>query len=357
MFSKVNAESEIVIIDDVPLNLRLLASCLRASGLNNIRTFSDSTEGLAWLQSNPWNLLLLDLHMPAPDGFEILDRLKERSRIESPIIIVTAMNDPQSRRQGLEMGASDFICKPIDLPEVLLRVRGCLELAQTTRLLRDANGELERKVERRTVQLEAGYQAIIKSLGRAASYRDHDAGNHTRRIGDSAAMLAKAIGMPRQWCELIRMAAPMHDIGEIGIEDALLQKNGALTALEREVMQEHPRIGYEILHGEIASPLTDLAAEIALAHHERWDGSGYPNRLQGESIPLSGRIVAICDVYDALRMPRPYKHAWSIERSREYLCEQAGQLFDPQLVDIFCNLLDEVEQWDVVVEPAEFRGP
>ncbi|WP_191487140.1 HD domain-containing phosphohydrolase [Pseudomonas sp. FEN] len=353
MFSKVGAESEIVIIDDVPVNLRLLDSCLRASGLNNIRTFSDSTEGLAWLQANPWDLLLLDLYMPVLDGFEILERLKQRSRIESPIIIVTALNDPKNRRKGLELGANDFISKPIDLPEVLLRVRSCLELAQTTRLLRDANGDLERKVERRTAQLEAGYQSIIKSLGRAASYRDHDTGSHIRRIGDSAAMLAKACGMPRQWCELIRMAAPMHDVGEIGIEEAILQKPGPLTAQEREVMQEHPRIGYELLHDNNGSPLTELAAEIALAHHERWDGSGYPNRLQGEAIPLSGRIVAICDVYDALRMPRPYKQVWSVERSREYLCEQAGRHFDPQLVDIFCGLLDAVEELDVTARRAQ----
>ncbi|MPQ67317.1 MULTISPECIES: HD-GYP domain-containing protein [Pseudomonas] len=343
MFSKVNTESEIVIIDDVSLNHRLLESCLRAYGLRNIRTFSDSAEGLTWLQSNPWDLLLLDLYMPAPDGFEILDRLKQRSRTESPIIIVTALNDPQNRRKGLEMGANDFVCKPIDLPEVLLRVRSCLELAQATRLLREANVELERKVERRTAQLEASYQAIANSLGRAASYRGNDTLNHVRRIGDCAALLAKAVGMSRQWCELIRLAAPMHDVGNIGIEDAILRKPGVLTAREREIMQDHPRIGYEVLRDNNGSPVTDLAAEIALAHHERWDGTGYPNRLQSEAIPLSARITAICDVYEALRMPRPYREAWSAERSQEYLCEQAGRHFDPQLVDIFCGLLDEIE--------------
>ncbi|NWD06338.1 response regulator [Pseudomonas gingeri] len=344
MFSMLNAESEVVIIDDVAVNLHLLESCLRASGLTNIRTFSDSGEGLAWLQIHRWDLLLLDLYMPSPDGFEILERLKQRSRIESPIIIVTALNDPKNRRRGLEMGANDFICKPIDLPEVLLRVRSCLELAQTTRLLRDANADLERKVERRTAQLEAGYQAILKSLGRVAGYADHDAGNHTRRVGDSAALLAKAVGMPRQWCDLIRMAAPMHDMGNVGVATAILQKPGELSVLEREAMQEHSRIGHDLLHDDNGSAITDLAAQIALAHHERWDGSGYPNCLQGEAIPLPARIVAICDVYDALRMTRPYRQAWSVERAREHLCEQAGEHFDPLLVDIFCNMLDEIEQ-------------
>lgn len=343
MFSKINAESKIVIIDDVATNLRLLDSCLRAVGLHNISTFTNSSEGLDWLLSNAWDLVLLDLDMPTPDGFEILERLKQRNRTESPIIIVTALNDQQSRRKGLESGANDFISKPIDLPEVLLRVRNCLELAQAARLLRDANGELERKVELRTTQLASSYKAISSSLSRAASFRDDETGSHIDRIGDSAAMLAKAIGMPQQWCELIRMAAPMHDIGKIGIEDAILQKPGALTPAEREIMQEHSRIGYEILHDPNGSPLTDLAAEIALAHHERWDGTGYPSGLRGKEIPLSARIVAICDVYDALRMPRSYKQAWDVERSRNYIIEHAGSHFDPFLVDIFCNLFDEID--------------
>ncbi|VVM43084.1 Cyclic di-GMP phosphodiesterase response regulator RpfG [Pseudomonas fluorescens] len=348
MFSKIKAESKIIIIDDVATNLRLLDSCLRAFGLQNITTFSNPAEGLDWLLSNHWDLVLLDLDMPAPDGFEILERLKERDRTESPIIIVTALNDPKNRRKGLERGANDFVSKPIDLPEVLLRVRSCLELAQAARLLRDANNELERKVVLRTAQLASSYKAIIGSLSRAASYRDNDTGSHISRIGQSAAMLAKAIGMPPQWCELIRMAAPMHDVGKIGIEDAILQKPGALTPAEREVMQEHARIGYEILHDLNGSPVTDLAAEIALAHHERWDGTGYPNGLEGENIPLSARIVAICDVYDALRMTRPYKAAWDVERSRQFIIEQSGKQFDPLLVDLFCSLFDELEQLRLV---------
>mgnify|MGYP001038197538 CR=1 FL=1 len=347
MFTKINAESKIVIIDDVATNLRLLDSCLRAVGLSNVTTFSDSAEGLDWLLSNHWDLLLLDLDMPAPDGFEILERLNTRNRTESPVIIVTALSDQQNRRKGLEKGANDFISKPIDLPEVLLRVRNCLELAQAAKLLRDVNGELERKVELRTVQLASSYKAISSSLSRAASYRDDDTGNHIIRIGESAALLAKAIGMPAQWCDTMRMAAPMHDIGKIGIEDAILQKPGALTPQERVIMQEHACIGYEILHDPDGSPLTDLAAEIALAHHERWDGSGYPKGLRGNEIPLSARIVALCDVYDAIRMPRAYKEAWDIERARRYIIEQAGTHFDPFLVDVFCNLFDEIDRLSV----------
>lgn len=344
MFAKINAESRIVIIDDVPTNLRLLDSCLRAVGLRNITTFSDSAQGLDWLLSNAWDLVLLDLDMPAPDGFEILDRLNKRDRTESPVIIVTALNDQQNRRKGLEKGANDFISKPIDLPEVLLRVRNCLELSQAAKQLRDVNAELERKVELRTVQLASSYKAISSSLNRAASYRDDDTGQHIVRIGESSALLAKAIGMPSPWCELMKMAAPLHDIGKIGIADAILQKPGALTPQERQIMQEHARIGYEILRDPHGSPLTDLAAEIALAHHERWDGTGYPNGLQGTQIPLSARIVSICDVYDAIRMPRAYKQAWDVERSRRFITDQAGTQFDPFLVDIFCSLFDEIDR-------------
>ncbi|WLG37106.1 HD-GYP domain-containing protein [Pseudomonas rhodesiae] len=344
MFAKINAESRIVIIDDVPTNLRLLDSCLRAVGLRNITTFSDSAQGLDWLLSNAWDLVLLDLDMPAPDGFEILDRLNKRDRTESPVIIVTALNDQQNRRKGLEKGANDFISKPIDLPEVLLRVRNCLELSQAAKQLRDVNAELERKVELRTVQLASSYKAISSSLNRAASYRDDDTGQHIVRIGESSALLAKAIGMPSQWCELMKMAAPLHDIGKIGIADAILQKPGALTPQERQIMQEHARIGYEILRDPHGSPLTDLAAEIALAHHERWDGTGYPNGLQGTQIPLSARIVSICDVYDAIRMPRAYKQAWDVERSRRFITDQAGTQFDPFLVDTFSSLFDEIDR-------------
>jgi putative two-component system response regulator len=343
MFSRISAETEIVIIDDSLTNLMLLSSCLKSFGLHQVRIFSDSAEGLEWLMNNPWNLALLDLDMPFPDGFEVLDCLRQRDRAESPIIIVTALNDPESRRKGLERGANDFISKPIDLPEVLLRVRACLELAEASRSLRTANVELERKVEERTAQLEDSYKAIINSLTRAASYRDDDTGEHIQRIGESAAILAKAIYMPPTWCDLIRMAAPMHDVGKIGIEDAILQKPGALTDEERNSMQRHARIGYEILLDPNRSAVTDMAAEIALAHHERWDGQGYPNGLKGDAIPISARIVAICDGYDALRTPRPYKKSWSKEDAQNYIRDQEGTHFDPRLVRVFCTLFDSIE--------------
>ncbi|MCD5983211.1 MULTISPECIES: response regulator [Pseudomonas] len=343
MFSAIRSDAVIVIIDDVATNLRLLESCLRAFGLQNIQIFANSSEGLLWCQTHGWDLLLLDVDMPSPNGFEILDALQDRDCTASSIIIVTALNDPQSRRIGLEKGANDYICKPIDLPEVLLRVRSCLTLSQNSRMLQEAKRDLERKVDQRTTQLQESYRAMLRSLGRAASYRDNETGDHIHRIGETAALLARSVGMPAQWCELIRQAAPMHDVGKIGIPDHILQKPGPLTPEERLLMLQHPQIGYEILHDPCGSALTDMAAEIALGHHEKWDGSGYPSGLSGEQIPLSARIVALCDVYDALRTQRPYKNAWSLEASVAYVKEQANHHFDPMLSEVFCQRITEME--------------
>ncbi|WP_025128597.1 HD domain-containing phosphohydrolase [Pseudomonas sp. PH1b] len=343
MFTDIPLDTRILIIDDVAANLRLLSSSLKAFGLSEIVSFSESRQGLEWSQREDWDLLLLDLDMPEPDGFEILRQLKDRDRSRQPIIILTALSDVNSRRLGLELGANDHLTKPLDLPELVLRVRNCLRLAQASKKLQKLNLELEMKVVRRTLQLQESYQAAIRALSRAASYRDNETGNHIRRIGDSSALLARAIGMTVQWCEVLRLAAPMHDLGKIGIPDEILLKEGPLTKEERAIMMKHAAIGYEILHEEQGGDLTRMAAEIAYCHHEKWDGSGYPRGLAGQDIPLSARIVALCDVYDALRMPRPYKDSWSVERAQSYLFEQSGSHFDPTLVDAIRTVFGEIE--------------
>ena len=344
MFTDIPADTRIVIIDDVAANLRLLESSLKAFGLKHVKSFADSGAGLCWLQEQPWDLLLLDLDMPAPDGFEILRQLSGRDRSRSPVIILSALSEPEHRRLGLELGANDYLSKPLDLTELVLRVRNCLRLSQATEKLQDLNRELEDKVHERTLQLQDSYCAVIRALSRAAGYRDNETGDHILRIGKTAALLADAIGMPMEWCDLIRMAAPMHDLGKIGIPDRILLKEGPLSLEERHEMMEHSRIGYEILHEEQASALTDMAAEIAYCHHEKWDGSGYPRGLAGRDIPLSSRIVALCDVYDALRMSRPYKRAWSPERAQAYILEQAGRHFDPSLVLVMQSRFEAIEQ-------------
>lgn len=343
MLSKDFRQSRVVIVDDVIANSRLLESSLRAFGLRDTISFSDSAAALDWLQHNPWSLLLLDLDMPAPNGFDILRALADRDRSSNPIIIITALNDAASRRTGLELGANDYLSKPVDLPEVILRVRSNLQLSQASLALYEANTTLEQRVRERTAQLSQSYSALVRTLCRASAYRDSETGNHIVRIGESAALIAEAYGMSAEWVELIRQAAPMHDVGKIGIADHILLKPGALTDDERRQMQEHPAIGHAILTDQHASELTTLAAEIALTHHEKWDGSGYPSGLRGEQIPLSGRIVAICDVYDALRMPRPYKAPWPIEKAQAFIREQSGKHFDPELVSLVESLYEQIE--------------
>lgn len=333
----------VVVIDDVAANLRLLESSLRALGLRQVRAFSDSAAGLEWLQHNPWDLLLLDLDMPAPDGFEILQHISGRDRSASPVILVTALSDAENRRRGLELGANDYVSKPLDLPELLLRVCNNLELSQASKALKRERDGLELKVQERTQALNQSFQSVIRSLARAADYKDNETGNHIMRIGESAALIGRALGLDPEWVELLRQAAPMHDVGKIGIPDSILLKPGQLTDEERVVMCRHARIGHDILRDEQYSPLLEMAAEIALGHHEKWDGSGYPQGLSGEDIPLSARIVALCDVYDALRSPRPYKKAWSAERAQAYILDQAGQHFDPQLVAVMRLLFDDLE--------------
>jgi putative two-component system response regulator len=335
--------AKVVVIDDVAANLRLLESSLRALGLSQVKAFSDSAAGLAWLQQNPWDLLLLDLDMPQPDGFEILRQLSERDRSRSTVIVVTALSDADNRRRGLAMGANDYISKPLDLPELLMRVHSCLQLSRASQLLNQERASLEQKVQQRTEQLSASFQSLVRSLSRAAEYKDDETGSHIMRIGASAALIASALGQDPEWVELLRLAAPMHDVGKIGIPDYVLLKPGAFTAEERAIMNRHAQIGFDILHDEAHSPLLELAAEVALYHHEKWDGSGYPAGLKGEAIPLAARIVALCDVYDALRSTRPYKQAWSAERAQQLIRTEAGRHFDPQLVQVIEGLFEQIE--------------
>ena len=343
MPNEVFRQARVVVIDDVQANLRLLESSLRTMGLGQVHGFSDSALGLEWLQQNPWDLLLLDLDMPAPDGFAILEALRDRDRTAQQVILVTALGDAASRRRGLDLGGNDYVTKPVDLPELLLRVRNCLEFGHTHRMLLQERDMLEERVQERTVRLRDSYRSVIRALARAADYKDNETGRHIMRIGETAALIAQGLGAPPTWVELLRLAAPMHDVGKIGIADQILLKPGKLTEDEYRAMQEHARIGNQILSDSGRSSLLELAAEIALNHHEKWDGSGYPAGLQGEQIPLSARIVALCDVYDALRSERPYKPAWPVERAQALILEQSGKHFDPTVVEVMASLFDEIE--------------
>ena len=333
----------VVVIDDMPANLRLLVSSLKAFGLKDVQAFSNSGEGLQWLENNHWDLLVLDLDMPEPNGFAVLERLTGRDRAARPVIIASALSRVEDRRRGLQLGANDYIVKPLDIPELLLRVRNNLHLSRIRHDLLQERDSLEARVEEKTRQLRASFGSVVGMLTRAACFKDNETGAHLVRIGEYAALIARYLGETEEFARNIKLTAPMHDIGKIGIPDSILGNPGVLSADEREIMMHHARIGHEILHeDEPASSLTRMAAEIALTHHERWDGTGYPQGLRGEAIPLAGRIVALCDVYDALCSNRSYKAAWDQTQILAYFRENAGTQFDPKLVEVLERLSDQL---------------
>jgi len=336
-------QADIVLLDDITSNLRLLEGGLQHAGMRNVRAFTDSAQGLAWLSGNPWDLLLLDLDMPDPDGFEILRRLRATLPRGLPIIVISALADVGSRRRALELGASDFLIKPIDLPELLLRVRNNLGLWFGSQALQAERNQLEQRVERRTRQIRETGESLLRCLVRASEYKDNETGYHMIRVSESSALLARACGLAPEQVEQIRQAATMHDIGKVGIPERVLLKPGHFEADELELMRSHAELGYQILNDQSDNQLLALAAQIARHHHEKWDGSGYPQGLAGEQIPLPARIVALCDVYDALRARRPYKDGWTAQQTQEFIRAQAGEHFDPALVECAIPLFDQFE--------------
>lgn len=332
----------IVIIDDIASNTRLLEASLKTFGLRHIQCFTNPLAGLDWLKNNHWDLLLLDLDMPELHGFDLLEQLPPHEC--QPVIILTALGGASDRQRGLQLGANDYLCKPLDLSELLLRIRNNLQQGLTYQKLKHERDRLDQKVIERTRQLQESFESVIHTMTRAAAFKDNETGDHINRIGEMAALMARQLGKSAAWVEEIRLAAPMHDVGKIGVPDAILNKPGKLSAEERVAMNTHARIGYEILHAADNCSLVQMAAEIALNHHEHWDGSGYPQGRKGEEIPLAARIVAICDVYDALRASRPYKTPWSASEALAYIRTQSGTHFERGLVDIFVALHRDIEQ-------------
>ena len=314
----------VLVVDDSPENIDLLSEVLRDDYRVRVATSGEKALKIVYSDEPP-DLILLDIMMPGISGLEICRRLKanpDRRRI--PIIFVTAMSSTEDEQRGLDTGAVDYITKPISPPIVKARVRTHLALYDQSR-------ELERMVRQRTLELLITRQQIIRRLGRAAEFKDNETGNHVLRMSHYARIIALAHGMGEESANIIFNTAPMHDIGKIGIPDAILLKPGKLDAAEWQVMQRHPIMGAEII-GKHDNELLETARIIALTHHEKWDGSGYPQRLAGEAIPLEGRIVAIADVFDALMSVRPYKAAVSLEAAMRYFDEQTGRHFDPTLI-------------------------
>jgi putative two-component system response regulator len=328
--------SRLLIVDDQPDNIKTLTRILHKVGYRAIHSTTDPREAIELYRTLNPDLVLLDLHMPQMNGLEVLAELRALTPPELylPVLMLTGDDTPEARQSALGMGAKDFLAKPFDLPEVLLRIGNLLETSSLHRRLHDQNRQLESRVLDRTQKLEEAQVEILERLAGAAEFRDDDTGQHTQRVGLLSARLAHAVGLPRNLVNLIRRAAPLHDVGKIGIPDRVLLKTGPLDAEETALMRTHTTIGAAILSGG-RSELIQEAERIALGHHERWDGGGYPNLISGDGIPLSARIVAVADVYDALTNSRPYRVAWPVSRVLEELDRLRGKHFDPELVKAF----------------------
>ncbi len=333
---------KILIIDDNETNTMLLEQMLSQSGFNFIQSVTDSRKAMnTFLDFKP-DLILLDLNMPYLNGFEVMEQFKKiEPDSHPPILILTANTNNDARIQALEGGALDFLNKPFNMVEGLARIKNMLRVRVFHNQINNQNQELDLKVKERTKKLEESQLEMIQRLSRAAEYRDNETGNHVIRMSRFSWILANSHGLEEKECDLILKASPMHDIGKIGIPDRILLKPGKLDADEWEIMKSHVEIGAKILSNS-NSELLKTAEVIALAHHERWDGTGYPNGLKKDNIPLIGRIVTIADVFDALTSERPYKKAWTADQAFEELEDKAGVFFDPDLVNLFLEKKDEI---------------
>jgi len=335
-------DARILIVDDEPANLRLLEAMLRMEGYSALVSLSDSREVEERYRHNHFDIVLLDINMPHLDGFQVMAQLRAlETGNYLPVLVLTAQSDAATRLRALQAGARDFVTKPFLREEVITRIRNQLEVRMLHNSLRDQNRALDDKVRERTQELHNTRLEVIRRLGRAAEYRDNETGLHIIRMSNFSQVIGREAGLREEEAELLLNASPMHDIGKIGIPDRILLKPGKLDAEEWEIMKTHAVIGAEILSGD-SSELLKLASTVARTHHEKWDGSGYPNALKGENIPLVGRIVALSDVFDALTTVRPYKHAWSVEEAVAYINENNGKHFDPDVVGAFHKSLPEM---------------
>ncbi|WP_419780228.1 HD domain-containing phosphohydrolase [Maridesulfovibrio sp.] len=335
-------ESSILIVDDNPINIVLLENLLERKGYENYTSTSDPRTVAPLQAAEKFDLILLDVRMPHMSGIEVLKVLREQDSSEFlPILVLTAQTDQQTRQQVLEAGATDFLTKPFEYWEVLLRIRNMLETRFYYKQQVERQDHLEAEVRRRTQAIRETQLDIVQRLARAGEFRDNETGAHVIRVSKVAQIIARGMGLDDAACDLIVYASPMHDVGKIAVPDSILMKSGPLDPEEWEVMKEHCSVGYEIM-GDNPSEVVWAASQIALYHHERWDGNGYPEGLKGEDIPLFARITAVSDVFDALTSDRPYKKAWPIDKAIEYISKESGTQFDPGVVGSFLSNISEI---------------
>lgn len=333
--SERDKKATILVVDDIADNIDVISNVL--SDQYDIKAANQGPLALKILERFDIDLILLDIMMPNMDGYEVCQRIKDNPRLRKvPIIFLTAMDSHEDEQRGFDLGAVDFISKPFSAAILKARVASQLKLANYAK-------ELEQQVHERTQDLALSRLEVVERLALAAEFRDNETGNHVIRVGEYCRLMASHIGLTKDECDLIAIAAPLHDIGKIAISDNILLKPGRLTDDEFAIMQGHAEAGAKILEGS-QSELLNAARIIALSHHEKWDGTGYPGGLKGKEIPLYGRIVALCDVYDALSSVRPYKEAWSQDKVEAYIRELSGKQFDPELVEHFRQIKDDFYQ-------------
>jgi putative two-component system response regulator len=373
-------DAQVLIIDDQETNIQVVRRYLELEGYRNLLGLTDPAQGMALVERLRPDVLLLDIMMPGISGMELLERIREKPwGRHLPIIILTAADNLQTKAQALELGATDFLGKPIEPMELVLRIRNALLAKFYQDSLRSQTEELERLVAERTEslrrkseELEASRLEIIHCLGRACEFRDNETGRHVIRVGRYVGLLAREIGLDGETASLFELAATLHDVGKIGVPDAILLKPDRLTPEEYELVKRHAAYGKQALDtmtsehwqlvknhtqigerifGRCRSPVLKVAANVALTHHERWDGTGYPLGLAGEDIPLEGRLTAVADVFDSLSCKRPYKPPLAIDRCFEMMVQDRGTHFDPRLLDAFVGMRKRIV--DVQIDLAE----
>jgi len=338
----------ILVVDDQLQNVELLEAQLVPLGYEIIRA-ANGKDALTIITGNEIDLMLLDIMMPGMDGFEVIRRVRQGTKTRLlPIILVTALRETEDRIKGIEAGCDDFISKPVDKMELFARVRSLLKVKDYNDLMLNYRKELESEVTARTEQLKQALERIktasldtIYRLSVASEYKDEDTGAHIKRMSRYSVAVARRMGLDENTIETILYSAPMHDLGKIGIPDQILMKPAILDPAEWKIMKMHTVIGAKILQGSDAEFIKS-GESIALSHHEKWDGSGYPNGVKGQEIPIAGRIVAIADVFDALTSKRPYKEPFTIEKSLAIVKEGRGTHFDPDVVDAFFDIQEEI---------------
>ena len=355
-------EGVILLVDDEPDTLRVMDALLRTAGFHRLVATHEATEVIGLVEQVEPDLIVLDLLLPGPSGLEILASLTGRQKPGDylPILAITADPDPEIRRTALASGAKDFLTKPFEATEVVLRIRNLLQTRVLHRKLQQHNEILESHVRARTTELAEAQVEILRRLAVAAEYRDDVTGRHAERVGMISAQIGRELGLNALQVDLVRWAAPLHDVGKIAIPDAILRKPGPLTEDEFGIMRGHTEIGARILSGS-PYPLLRVAREIALTHHERWDGEGYGEGLEGAGIPLAGRIVAVADVFDSLTHMRPYKGPLEFPQAVEVIVTNAGSQFDPDVVDAFTRVyrggaLDRLDE-EVLEAPPMMQLP